>query len=225
MEARFRHLTSLGAYQIGGFLTYGKIDNIDEVNADRQPGQPARDSRLCRGQWPLPVQPRMEPDRVAPAGHRQDRHAALRPDPRRPAAQLRRGRADHPRQLSVDRRLGVRGPARRRRPEAVPIALPAIDARLRLDDPWLGGKVELQGNSLAILRIDGQDTQRAFASARWDLRRLTRGGQELTLTAFARGDVYHSNDAGRDRHRFLPRRRRLAGARASARSPPTCATR
>ena len=25
--------TSLGAYQIGGFVTYGKIDNIDEVNA------------------------------------------------------------------------------------------------------------------------------------------------------------------------------------------------
>ena len=55
---------------------------------------------------------------------------------------------------------------------------------MRLDDPWLGGKVELQANSLAILRIDGQDTQRAFASARWDLRRLTRGGQELTLTAY-----------------------------------------
>ena len=65
--------------------------------------------------------------------------------------------------------------------ERIPIALPAIDARLRLDDPVLGGKVELQANSLAILRIDGQDTQRAFASARWDLRRITGMGQELTL--------------------------------------------
>ena len=61
--------------------------------------------------------------------------------------------------------------------------MPAIDARFRLDDPMLGGTVELQANSLAILRIDGQDTQRAFASARWDLRRLTPMGQELTLTA------------------------------------------
>ena len=58
----------------------------------------------------------------------------------------------------------------------------------------LGGKVELQANSLAILRIDGQDTQRAFASARWDLRRLTPWGQELTLTAYARGDVYHTDE-------------------------------
>ena len=59
----------------------------------------------------------------------------------------------------------------------------------------LGGKVQLQANSLAILRIDGQDTQRAFASARWDLRKLTRMGQELTLTAFGRGDIYHTNDS------------------------------
>ena len=44
-------------------------------------------------------------------------------------------------------------------------------------------------------RSDGQDTQRAFASARWDLRKLTRGGQQLTFTAYARGDAYHTDDA------------------------------
>ena len=70
----------------------------------------------------------------------------------------------------------------------------------------LGGKVELQANSLAILRIDGQDTQRAFASARWDLRRLTRMGQELPLTAFARGDVYHTDEFGETAVADLPRR-------------------
>ncbi|MFL6747726.1 MAG: LPS-assembly protein LptD, partial [Sphingomicrobium sp.] len=79
--------------------------------------------------------------------------------------------------------------------DRIPFALPAIDARLRLDEPVLGGKVELQANSLSILRIEGQDTQRAFASARWDLRRLTRLGQEVTFTAFARGDAYHSHEA------------------------------
>ena len=76
----------------------------------------------------------------------------------------------------------------------IPIALPAIDARLREDDV-LGGTVQLQGNSLSILRIDGQDTQRAFASAEWDLRRLTPWGQQVTLTAFGRGDIYHTDDA------------------------------
>src|SRR5205085_1062303 len=76
----------------------------------------------------------------------------------------------------------------------IPIALPAIDARFRMDD-IAGGKVEVEANSLSIIRLEGQDTQRAFASARWDLRRLTPWGQELLLTAYGRGDVYHTDDA------------------------------
>src|SRR4030095_6262533 len=75
-----------------------------------------------------------------------------------------------------------------------PIALPAIDARWRMVDPWLDGQIELQANSLAILRPEGQDSQRAFASARWEHRSITPFGQELALTAFARGDAYHATD-------------------------------
>jgi LPS-assembly protein len=74
-----------------------------------------------------------------------------------------------------------------------PIALPEIDYRRRFPTV-LGGRVEVQLNSLALTRTAGQDTQRAFASARWDLRRLTTMGQEVTLTAFARGDAYNTND-------------------------------
>ena len=102
----------------------------------------------------------------------------------------------------------------------IPIALPAIDARFRLDDV-AGGQVELQANSLAIMRIEGQDTQRAFASARWDLRRLTPWGQEVTLTAYGRGDVYHTDDAASTTVADLSRHRRLARARRSARLRPT----
>lgn len=75
-----------------------------------------------------------------------------------------------------------------------PIALPEIDYRLRFDDPVLGGKIQLQANSLAIGRTDGQDTQRAFASARWDLRKLTGLGQEVNFTLLGRGDIYHSDE-------------------------------
>ncbi len=74
------------------------------------------------------------------------------------------------------------------------IALPAIDYRQRFSDPLLDGRIELQLNSLAIGRTSGQDTQRAFAGVRWDWRRLTRAGQEISLTALARGDVYHSDE-------------------------------
>ena len=73
------------------------------------------------------------------------------------------------------------------------MALPSIDYRKRFDE-LLGGRAELQLNSLAIGRTDGQDTQRAFAGVRWDLRRLTGLGQEVILTGYARGDVYHTSD-------------------------------
>ena len=75
-----------------------------------------------------------------------------------------------------------------------PIALPEIDYRRRFDDGILGGKFQLQLNSLALTRTEGQDTQRAFAGVRWDLRRLTTWGQEVTFTAYARGDVYNTQD-------------------------------
>ncbi len=75
----------------------------------------------------------------------------------------------------------------------IPIALPEIDYRRRFADPVVGGRFELQLNSLALARTAGQDTQRAFAGLRWDLRRLTSLGQEIVFTAYARGDVYHSS--------------------------------
>src|SRR3546814_6218098 len=71
----------------------------------------------------------------------------------------------------------------------VPLALPVIDYRRRLTDPLLGGKLQLQLNSLAITRSEGQDTQRAFAGAQWDLRKITPWGQEVTFTGYLRGDL------------------------------------
>ncbi|KMS60417.1 organic solvent tolerance protein [Novosphingobium barchaimii LL02] len=76
----------------------------------------------------------------------------------------------------------------------IPVALPVIDYRRRIDDPLLGGKFELQANTLGIMRSNGQDTQRAFASGQWSLRKLTGMGQEVTLTGLVRGDVYHSDE-------------------------------
>lgn len=76
----------------------------------------------------------------------------------------------------------------------VPLVLPVVDYRRRLADPVLGGRFEWQLNSLNLARESGQDTQRAFAGARWDLRGVTGLGQIVSLTALARGDVYHSSD-------------------------------
>jgi LPS-assembly protein len=76
-----------------------------------------------------------------------------------------------------------------------PIALPLIDFRQRIDDPWLGGLFVVQANTLALTRTSGQDTQRAFVSAQWDWRSLTGWGQEIRLTALGRGDLYHTDDS------------------------------
>uniref|UniRef100_UPI0035CA32C9 LPS-assembly protein LptD n=1 Tax=uncultured Sphingomonas sp. TaxID=158754 RepID=UPI0035CA32C9 len=75
-----------------------------------------------------------------------------------------------------------------------PIALPEIDYRRRMADGLLGGVFTFQVNTLAISRPAGQDTQRAFASAQWELRKLTPFGQEITFTALGRGDVYNASD-------------------------------
>jgi LPS-assembly protein len=75
----------------------------------------------------------------------------------------------------------------------VPLALPVLDYRRRLADPLLGGRIQLQVNSLGISRTNGQDTQRAFASAQWDLTKITPLGQQVTFTALVRGDIYHSD--------------------------------
>ncbi|WEK01247.1 MAG: LPS assembly protein LptD [Candidatus Sphingomonas phytovorans] len=75
-----------------------------------------------------------------------------------------------------------------------PIALPEIDYRRRVNEGLLGGKFEFELNTLAITRSAGQDTQRAFASAQWDLRKLTPWGQEVTFTAYVRGDMYNASD-------------------------------
>src|SRR3546814_14956913 len=71
-----------------------------------------------------------------------------------------------------------------------PIALPIIDYRQRLDDPLFGGQLELQLNTLAIGRTAGQDTQRAFAGAQWNLRGLTGLGQEEIGRAACRERVW-----------------------------------
>lgn len=75
----------------------------------------------------------------------------------------------------------------------VPFALPSLDYRHRYDMPGIGGKLEVEVNSLALTRSSGQDTQRALARVQWDLHRILPGGQEVTFTTLLRGDIYHSS--------------------------------
>jgi LPS-assembly protein len=192
IEARYRQLNTIGAFQVGGFLTYGRIDDVNTLSTKS-------DGRSLRGYFEGNGKAQLDPVwsvtgsfRVATDKTVTRRYDVTRDDRLRSFVNAERIDPDSYISIAGWAFQGLRVDDVQRQ---IPIALPAIDARFRPDDPLLGGKLELQANSLSIVRIDGQDTQRAFASARWDLRRLTPMGQELLLTAFARGDVYHTDEA------------------------------
>ena len=65
-----------------------------------------------------------------------------------------------------------------------PIVLPVIDARWRIADPCWTAASNCRPTASLSTASKGQDSQRAFASFRWDRRRITPWGQELTLTAY-----------------------------------------
>ncbi len=192
VSGTFRHLTDLGAYQITGYGTFSRrIEDFTGVpNAERD----FRGYIFANGKlqfdpnWSLTASVRRATDKTFLR-----RYDLSRDDRLRSLVELER--------IDRDSYLLVAGYAtqtlRLLQPQGqVPIALPLIDYRRRLADPLLGGTVQLQANTLAIERPEGQDTQRAFASARWDLRGYTGMGQVLQLTALTRADVYHSSDNG-----------------------------
>ncbi|MEN3971314.1 LPS assembly protein LptD [Sphingomicrobium sp. XHP0235] len=192
LSTRYRHLGEHGAFQVGGFMTYGDVDNPDFDAVDETLGEDFRGYFDANGRfqfdpyWRATGSFRYATDKTVTR-----RFDLTRDDRLRNMALVER--------LDEDSYISIAGWAFQGLrvddvQETIPIALPAIDARFRLEDPVLGGRVELHGNSLAILRTEGQDTQRAFALARWDRRLLTSLGQELTFTGYARGDVYHTDE-------------------------------
>jgi LPS-assembly protein len=191
IEMSYRELNSLGAFQVGGFLTYGKVDRIDPTSTSPETHR-LRGYFDANGRWQLnPEWSITSSLRIATDKTITRRYDITNDDRLRNVVNAER--------ITPNSYISVAGWAFQGlrvddRQKQIPIALPAIDARFRFDDV-AGGRVEVQGNSLAILRIDGQDTQRAFTSVRWDLRRLTPWGQEVTFTAFGRGDLYHTDEA------------------------------
>jgi LPS-assembly protein len=190
LEGKYRQLDKWGAFQVGGFFTYGTIESIDpEVTSTRKGFRgyfEANGKAQIDPLWSITTSLRAASDKTLTR-----RYDITNDDRLRNVINAER--------ISPDSYISIAGWAfeglrAEDRQKQIPIALPAIDAHFRKEG-LLGGVLQIQGNSLAILRIDGQDTQRAFASAEWDLRRLTPWGQELTLTAYARGDVYHTDDA------------------------------
>lgn len=190
LEAKYRQLDHLGAFQVGGFLTYGTIESVNpDVTSTRRGFRgyfEANGKAQLDPLWSITASLRAASDKTLTR-----RYDITNDDTLRNVVDVER--------ISPDSYITIAGWAfeglqAHDVQKQIPIVLPAIDARFRREGPF-GGTIQIQANSLSILRIQGQDTQRAFASAEWDLRRVTRWGQEITLTAYARGDIYHTDDA------------------------------
>lgn len=192
MEAQYEELNTLGAFRITGYGTASRrSDDLNTLN-------PTDTSQAFRGyldavgryqlspEWSLSGSMRITTDRTFLR-----RYDISRDDRLRTTASLEHIDANSYFSLTgwYVETLRVNDPQGQQ-----PIALPELDYRRRFDDGLLGGKFEMQLNTLAISRTAGQDTQRAFASLRWDLRRLTNWGQEVTFTAYGRADAYNANN-------------------------------
>ena len=187
IEGKYRALTDNGAYQISGIGTYGSRIPLGVANASTRAFRGYVDASgrfQLDPKWSVSGSIRRATDRTFLR-----RYDISRDDRLRSTVRLER--------IDTNSYFSLAGWAVQtlRSGDAqgqIPIALPEVDYRRRFADPLLGGRFDLQLNSLALARSAGQDTQRAFAGLRWDLRKLTTMGQEILLTAYARGDIYHS---------------------------------
>ena len=208
LEAQYRALTGNGAYQVNGMVTYSA--RLPATSDETPTITPVESSNAIRGYidangtwqldpyWTIHGALRLTTDRTFMRRYYISNDDRLR-------STLKAERIDDDSYLSIagwfvqDIRAPVVGPTgtvtQSYSEGQQPIALPAIDYRRRFADPWLGGIFTAQINSLALTRTDGQDTQRAFAGLRWDLRTLTPLGQEVTFTAYGRADIYHTDDS------------------------------
>jgi LPS-assembly protein len=190
IEAKYRQLDSIGAFQARGFLTYGTIESVNPEATSTRKGVRGYFEANGKAQldplWSVTSSIRVATDKTVTR-----RYDITNDDRLRSVVKAERISPNSYISIAGWAFEGLRADDAQKR---FPIALPAIDARFRVG-AIAGGKLEVQANSLSILRVEGQDTQRAFVSAQWDMRRLTRWGQELTLTAYGRGDVYHTDDS------------------------------
>ncbi|WP_420139494.1 LPS-assembly protein LptD [Sphingomonas sp.] len=194
IEGRYRALTSNGAYQISAMGTYGsRLPASATASTDDDKNEGPRGYLDANGTWQFgPYWTVHGAIRLASDRTFMKRYDISNDD--RLRSTLKAERIDSDSYLSIagwfvqDLRPGFSQGQQ-------PIALPQIDYRRRFTDPLLGGVFTAQLNSLALTRTGGQDTQRAFAGLRWDLRTLTSLGQEVTFTAYGRTDVYHTDDS------------------------------
>jgi LPS-assembly protein len=188
MDAQYRALGPTGAFQVQGYATYSSQATTDTSNATRsfRGYIDANGHWQLSPSWSLTVSIREVTDKTFLRRYDISDDDRLR-------SVIKAERIDSDSYLSIagwQFRTLVPGEKQTQQP----IAIPVIDYRLLVPEHLTGGTFTFQANTLGITRVDGQDTQRAFVSAQWEKWLLTPLGQQITFTAMARGDVYHSDE-------------------------------
>lgn len=191
LEVDYRALNSLGAYEVRGMVTYGSrlpaVTTAEALNSDKgiRGYIDAHGTYQLGPHWTLSGELRAETDKTFMYRYAINNDDRLR-------STLEADRIDDDSLLTIAGWFTQTVRADEKQKQQ-PIALPAIDYRRRFKDPWAGGVFQIELNTLALTRTGGQDTQRVFASAEWDLRKITPLGQEVTFTALGRVDGYHTD--------------------------------
>jgi LPS-assembly protein len=191
LEANYRQLDTTGAFSITGYATASRrSDDVNSGVTDTTQAFRGYIDGIGRFQlspeWSLSTSLRLVTDRTFLR-----RYDISSDDRIRSTVALERVDADSYFSLAG---WAVQTLRQNDRQGLQPVALPEFDYRRIFRNIALGGNLQVQANTLAISRHAGQDTQRAFAAAKYDVSALTRWGQEVTLTAYARADAYNTND-------------------------------
>jgi LPS-assembly protein len=192
LQGQYRQLDDYGAFQVNGMVTYGSrlpatVDTTGlDTDRDFRGYIDANGTYQLGPNWTIHGQLRLETDRTFMQRYDINFDDRLR-------STLEADRIDNKSLLSIQGWFVQTVQIGESQGQEA-FALPQIDYRRRIADPLLGGMFQVEANTLGLTRTSGQSTQRAFVSAQWDLRKLTPLGQEITLTGYARGDLYHTDD-------------------------------
>lgn len=187
IEGRYRALTSEGAYQISAYGSYSERIPVSSTNA-------VASEKEFRGYFDANGRFQLDPNWGISASIRRatDRTFLRRYDLSRDDRLRSVIKAER---IDADSYLSIAGwSTQTLRVNDIqgqqPIALPAIDYYHRSSGPLERDVITLRGNTLGLIRTEGEDMARAFASAQYDVRQITKWGHDVQFTGLARVDAY-----------------------------------
>lgn len=194
LDVRGRQLFAAGPVQFRAYLTYGDVidyapDGVTTIDRGQRPrGYFEANGQLqLSDEWRLTFVTRLTSDDTFDRRYGIDYDDVLRS-----TANAERIRDDS--YLSIAG-WGFQSLRADKGPDTEPIVLPVVDYDWRPADKVLGGQLDLSANSMSLVRLVGQDVQRATLQGQWSRSWLTAMGQRVTGTALLRGDLYNTSDA------------------------------